>query len=137
MIRKEFCSHPQFLWITLWENRPYRRQGLDSPCSALECSNLMHDRKASMDQGLAPTSRALRGGRDPPRWSGYRFMNFGDKSTPERSLTGRIAHRLGSRGARPAYTPMGRRECACTVSTSAATCSGGVNWLMPWPRLKM
>ena len=30
-----------------------------------------------------------------------------------------------------------RVECACTASTSACTCSGGVCWLMPWPRLKM
>ena len=29
------------------------------------------------------------------------------------------------------------RENACTASTRADTCSGGVCWLMPWPRLKM
>ena len=29
------------------------------------------------------------------------------------------------------------RDWLCTASTSALTCSGGVNWLMPWPRLKM
>ena len=29
------------------------------------------------------------------------------------------------------------RDANALHSTSAATCSGGVNWLMPWPRLKM
>src|ERR1700756_3578032 len=97
MIRKEFCSRPQFLWITLWENWQNRCQGLDSSCSALERSNLMHPRKSSLNQGLAPILRALRGGMAPPRCPGCRLLNFGDKSTPERSLTGRIALRLHSR----------------------------------------
>src|ERR1700741_3581543 len=57
----------------------------------------MHTQNTLVDQGLGVTFRRFRGGTGTPRGQGYRSLNFGDKSTPEHSLTGRIACFLRSR----------------------------------------
>src|SRR3982751_5273455 len=84
------------------------------------------------------------------------IQRFGDKSSSVQTYSGKSlppeARALlplptladGSRAGRGVVTrvvmrvlAIQRRETSCTASTSTETCSGGVCWLMPWPRLKM